>query len=687
MVRAARFTDAIVADIASAERGIGEQRCPTGASLQAEVDQALLGTLTIHPLTLIFRIVRQQMRRYPVRYAMLFVFIFLTASVWIAEPLYARYAIDRMLQAKSGVPVDYVRLFLLWGALFVLMSAIQTTEKFTSWKLSELLILDQRERLYAHVLKLGISFHTRQKSGEVIKIVDNAADTMADLQRELIVQFVPSFLSAIVFLVIGFVINPLLAVILVCSISLFLVIAVIGTYRTRKLQEEANRLWVTPIGRAYDAVTNIYSVKSGAQEGREEATMHATHVTTFRKQQQVNVRWAMVEAVNFFMLTRILLISIGIYLYTRDVLTLGEVYFFQSSFFRVLTPFEMLGGIMPQWNKRVGRVRLADEILTTPLDVTNKEHPVTLPDLRGEIRLENVCFAYAPEKVLVDPSEEAVDVAPQTDPIPAESDDAEHVPAIPNRTEEEKEQGEKVDTQHPDAEDRHPGEVLHDVNLTIRPGEHIAFVGHSGAGKTTLAMLLNRFYDVTGGRIVIDGVDLRDVDVAWWRSQIGLVLQENIMFNDSILENIRYARPDATIDEVREAAARAAAHEFIETLPNGYHTLIGDRGIRLSGGQRQRVAIARAILKRPKLVVLDEATSALDSVTEKHVQEGIRSLIEGRTACIIAHRLSTVRSVDRIAVFDEGKLIDVAPHEELMKRCDIYREMVELQSQGMLAEE
>ena len=158
------------------------------------------------------------------------------------------------------------------------------------------------------------------------------------------------------------------------------------------------------------------------------------------------------------------------------------------------------------------------------------------------------------------------------------------------------------------------------------------------------------------------------------------------MFNDSLLNNIKYARPSATFEEVREAARRAAAAEFIESLPEAYETLIGDRGIRLSGGQRQRVAIARAILKQPKIVVLDEATSALDSVTEKMVQEGIRELIQGRTACIIAHRLSTVRSVDRIAVFHKGDLIACAPHQELMKTCDIYREMVELQSHGMLGE-
>ncbi len=635
-------------------------------------------------MNVILHIIRQQIRRYPGGYAALFIFILLTAGIWITEPLYARYAIDQMLLAKTGAAVNYKMIFSAWAGLFVLMSAIQTTEKFISWKLSEWLILDYRERIYNHVLHLGISFHTRQKSGEVVKILDNAADTMADLQRELIVQFVPSFLSAIVFLVIGFLINPLLALILIGSIGFFLLIAVIGTRRTMKFQEEANRLWVTSIGRAYDAVTNIYSVKSGAQEDREESTMHATHLETYSKQKQVNRRWAMVEAVNFFMLTRILLISIGIYLYTQDLLSLGEVYFFQSSFFRVLTPFEMLGGIMPQWNKRVGRVRLAEEILSMPVDVKNVEKPIVPNGLKGEIHFEDVCFAYAAEKVLVDTSEEAPTPAIDIKPTDEESDDAELVRAIPGHEDKEK----KSSTiECPDEEDRHPGEVLHNINLVIKPGEHIAFVGHSGAGKTTLAMLINRFYDVTKGRILIDGVDLRELDMEWWRSQIGLVLQENIMFNDSILENIRYARPDATTEEVKEAARRAAADEFIASLPNGYHTLIGDRGIRLSGGQRQRVAIARAILKRPKIVVLDEATSALDSVTEKQVQEGIRSLVEGRTACIIAHRLSTVRSVDRIAVFHKGELIDVAPHEQLMKTCAIYREMVELQSQGMLAEE
>jgi ABC-type multidrug transport system fused ATPase/permease subunit len=392
-----------------------------------------------------------------------------------------------------------------------------------------------------------------------------------------------------------------------------------------------------------------------------------------------------VEAVNFFMLTRILLIAIGILLLIDNQLTLGELYFFQFSFFRVLTPFEILGGILPHWNKQVGKIRMSEDIRQTPIEVANKEGALLPERMTGHLELKNVSFAYKPHplKVIVDP------------------DDTPSAPVQPEEEIEEKMEDERSDLPEPGpplavaadhsvepAKPTHEQRrtVLEHISLDIRPGEHVAFVGHSGAGKSTLAMLLNRFYDVTDGQILIDGTDLRDLDADWWRKQVGLVLQENTMFNDTILENIRYARPDASREEVIEAARRAAASDFIEELPQKYDTLIGDRGIRLSGGQRQRVAIARAILKKPSIVVLDEATSALDSVTEKKVQEGIKELITGRTACIIAHRLSTVRSVDRIAVLDKGKLIAFAPHEELMKTCEIYREMVELQSHGMLAE-
>ncbi len=636
-------------------------------------------------LRLIAALLFQQAKKYPGTYVFLIFLILSVAIVWIVDPLYSSHAIDTLMSAKDGAEVNYWMLFGLWGVIFVFHALLQTLNKFTAWKLDNHIVLDRREEVFDHVMRLGVSFHTKQKAGEVVKILDEGADTMVDLQRRLLIEIIPSCLSATAFLIIGFTISPLLAGILLIGLVLYVGIAIVGTNRTYKLQQEVNKLWVKSIGRAYDAITNIYSVKSGAQEARELSVMHDVHQETYRKQQAVNRRWAMVEGINFFFLTRILLVSTGIYLYTKDVLTLGEVYFFQSSFFRVLTPFEMIGSLLPQWNKHVGKIRMAQQLLETPMDVTNIPDAKIIPDLKGNIILDNVCFSYKPEPLLTEKEEE-------TNPVPQllttqHDEDEEAMSSLQEpRGTSTIDPMEAEDQKAPDAEDRHSGEVLHNVTLDIRPGEHIAFVGRSGAGKTTLAMLLNRFYDVTEGKITIDGIDLRELDVHWWRSQVGLVLQENIMFNDSIVENIRYARPSATLEEVQEASRRAAAAEFIESLPNGYNTLIGDRGIRLSGGQRQRVAIARAILKKPSIVVLDEATSALDSMTEKLVQQGIQELIHDKTACIIAHRLSTVRSVNRIAVFDNGHLIACAPHEELLKTCDIYKEMVELQSEGMLAE-
>ncbi len=532
----------------------------------------------------LFSVFRRHIAERPGWYAILGVLILFTSALWIAEPLFATYAINQMLRVQDGTDVNYPLLFGLWLGLFVLVSAVQTVQKFVGWKLTEWLILGYREHVYDHVLRLGIAFHTRQKAGEVVKILDSAADTLADLQRQLLIQLIPSFLSAAVFLAIGFSFSPLLSMVLVFSIFLYLAIALVGTRRTALLQSEVNDLWVRSIGRAYDSVTNIFSVKSGSQERAELQRMQDIHAETFATQQQVNRKWAIVEAVNFFMLTRILLTAIGIWLYARGILSLGLVYFFQASFFRVLTPFEMLGNMLPQWNKQVGRVRLAEDLLSIPIDVRTKEDAEIIDPIRGEIRFDHVSFEYPKEKQFdrktyrknVKTEDPPVEMMPEQD-----SDHIQHIDA--------------------DLSEAHVTEmergVLHDISMTIKPGEHIALVGHSGAGKSTIAMLINRFYDVTGGRILIDGVDMRDLDVQWWRSRIGLVLQDNLMFNDTILENIRYARPDASEAEVKEAAERAAAAEFIEKMPKRYDTLIGDRGIRLSGGQRQRIAIARSIFK------------------------------------------------------------------------------------------
>ena len=218
--------------------------------------------------------------------------------------------------------------------------------------------------------------------------------------------------------------------------------------------------------------------------------------------------------------------------------------------------------------------------------------------------------------------------------------------------------------------------MLKGVSFDIKAGEMIGIVGHSGAGKSTLINLVMRLYDPTGGSVSIDGVDLRDISQESLRSQVGVVLQETFLFNGSVLDNIRYAKADATFEEVVTAAKIANCHDFITKMPDGYNTLVGERGYNISGGERQRIAIARAILHNPKIIILDEATASLDTHTEKQIQEALNRLTEGRTTIAIAHRLSTLSGADRLIVLDKGKLAEMGSHSELLKNKGVYYNLV-----------
>jgi subfamily B ATP-binding cassette protein MsbA len=222
-------------------------------------------------------------------------------------------------------------------------------------------------------------------------------------------------------------------------------------------------------------------------------------------------------------------------------------------------------------------------------------------------------------------------------------------------------------------------EVLHGIDLDVRRGEVVAVVGSSGAGKSTLVHLIPRFFDVTSGRLTVDGRDVRDITLASLRAQVGIVTQETVLFNDTLRNNIAYGQPNVPRDRVEAAAKAALAHDFIQTLPSGYDTVIGERGVRLSGGERQRLAIARAILKNAPVLILDEATSALDTESESLVQAALQNLMTGRTVLVIAHRLSTVRRADRIVVLEGGTISDIGAHEELMQKLGSYRRLYELQ--------
>lgn len=301
-------------------------------------------------------------------------------------------------------------------------------------------------------------------------------------------------------------------------------------------------------------------------------------------------------------------------------LTPGQLVAFLVYTFSVAGAVGAFSGLFSQFQEALGASSRIFELLDEKSDLPEPANPLKLGSVRGEVRFEQVSFGY----------------------------------------------GER-------------GVVLEDVSLAAQPGEVVALVGPSGAGKSTLISLIPRFYDPTAGRILLDGVDIRDLTLYDLRSNIALVPQETQLFSGTVAENIRYGKPGASDAEVIEAAKAANAHEFITSFPDGYATIVGERGIKLSGGQRQRVAIARALLKNPRILILDEATSSLDSESEALVQEALEVLMQGRTTFVIAHRLSTIRSADKIVVLEAGRIVQQGTHQELLAAGGLYKELYELQ--------
>lgn len=301
-------------------------------------------------------------------------------------------------------------------------------------------------------------------------------------------------------------------------------------------------------------------------------------------------------------------------------ITAGSLVAFLTYAVNISNPIKRLSRVIGNIQKALAAAQRVFDVLDLPEAIKNAPDAKALPKVKGDVRFNDVSFAY-------------------------------------NENE----------------------EVLSHVSFEVKPGEMIAFVGPSGAGKSTVASLLPRFYDATNGSITIDGQDIRKVTLDSLREQVGIVPQETVLFNGSVYDNILYGRLDATREEVEAAAKAANAHDFIMQLPNGYETMLGDRGMNISGGQRQRISIARAILKNPQILILDEATSALDTESERVVQEALDRLMVGRTSFVIAHRLSTIKNADKIMVLEKGQLIEQGNHDELMAMDGLYAHLYKIQ--------
>jgi subfamily B ATP-binding cassette protein MsbA len=488
------------------------------------------------------------------------------------------------------------------------------------------MITDLRDDLYTALLRRSAAFFSKHTTGTLLSTIINDIErvqyAMSTVLSELLQQFFTFISVAIVVIILGgnlaWVLLLFVPVIVFSSRKIGSRVRHTTRHGQDKLAEIQNIL--------HETITGNRIVKAFNTEDWEISRFRHAARRLFR----ANLHSVAATAISSPLMDILgvvgiaLLILLGRGRIAHNQMTPGVFVAFITAVFSLYNPVRKFALFYNNFQQALGASSEIFKFMDLEDDVREKPRAKTLPRFSESVRFEQVSFAYAHE-----------------------------------------------------GEQSHA--VLHDINLEVRRGEILAVVGSSGAGKSTLVHLIPRFFDVTGGRLLIDGHDVRDVTLASLRSQVGIVTQETVLFNDTVRNNIAYGQPQVPQKEVEAAARAALAHDFIVALPAGYDTVIGERGVRLSGGERQRLAIARALLKNAPVLILDEATSALDSESEALVQSALHNLMSGRTVFVIAHRLSTVRRADRIVVIENGTIADVGRHEELMTKLGTYRRLYELQ--------
>src|SRR5450631_2577869 len=488
------------------------------------------------------------------------------------------------------------------------------------------MITNLRNDLYDSLLKRSAAFFQKHTTGTLISTIINDIERVQYAMSSILAEFLQQLFTFVFIAALVVKLGRNLAWVLLLFIPFIIYSAVrIGRQVRRttrggqdKLADIQNVLQETIAGNRI--------VKAFSMENWEMARFRAAAQRLFR----ANLRSVAAASVSsplmdvFGAIAIALLLLLGRNEITHGPFTLGAFVAFIAAVFSLYNPVRKFALFYNNFQQALGASSEIFKFMDSKDEVREKAGAKTLPPFSQNIRLENVCFSY-------------------------------------------------------DGDGEAAREILSDVTLEVRAGEVLAVVGSSGAGKSTLVHLIPRFFDVTAGRLLIDGRDVRDTTLASLRSQIGVVTQETVLFNDTLRNNIAYGQPSISQKQVEAAARAALAHDFITELPAGYDTMIGERGVRLSGGERQRIAIARALLKNAPILILDEATSALDSESEALVQSALQNLMTGRTVFVIAHRLSTVRRADRIVVLENGTIEDIGSHEDLMQKPGTYRRLYELQ--------
>ena len=488
------------------------------------------------------------------------------------------------------------------------------------------LITDLRNRLYDTILRRSISFFSRYSTGTLVSTVVNDVEKVQVTLTIALAEFLQQFFTLVFLIGVVIVLGHKLALVLLIFVPFVVVSAGKIGRRVRTTTRKGQDKLADIQNILHESIAGNRIVKAFGMETWESTRFRAAARKLFR----ANLKSVAVQAVSSPLMDIIgalagaLLLWVGRNQINSGIMTPGAFIAFIIAVFRLYDPVRKMAFFNNSFQQALGASQEIFRVIDEEDEVRERPDAISLPAFRERVRFENVSFSYNGAN------------GPET-------------------------------------------EILHNVNLETRAGEVVAIVGSSGAGKTTLVNLIPRFFDVASGAVKLDGHDIRDLTLASLRAQIGVVTQETILFNDTVRNNIAYGQPHVTEEAVVEAAKAALAHDFILRLPEGYDTMIGERGLRLSGGERQRIAIARALLKNAPILILDEATSSLDTESEALVQGALQNLISGRTVFVIAHRLTTVRHADRIVVLEGGRIADSGTHEDLLTRLGTYRKLYELQ--------
>lgn len=543
-------------------------------------------------------------------------------------PLILKYTVDDVILAS--IPTSEKMTKLVWIAVFVLFIFTVVRypveyfrQYFAQWTGNKILF-DIRNRLFNHIQKLSLNYYHNQKVGQIISRVINDVEQTKEFVVTGMMNIWLDMITLIIAFTIMFWLDPTMSLVAIAIFPLYM-ISVKYYYQNMKSSTKKRSQALAELqGHLHERIQGISVIRSFRLEEQEQKNFTNKN-NYFLDRALTHTKWvartfAVINTITD--LAPILVIVISAYQVIQGKMTIGEMTAFYGYMSLVYNPVRRLvnsSTILTQAHASMDRVF---EFLDEPYEIQDEPDAYELTKVDGHIAFSNVYFRYREDQDW----------------------------------------------------------VLKDVNLHIRPNQTVALVGPSGGGKSTLISLIPRFYDITRGKISIDGQDLKKVTMYSLREQIGMVLQENFLFSGTVAENIQMGNMAATMQEIETAATHANAHEFIMNLPNGYHTEIGERGVKLSGGQKQRLALARVFLKNPPILILDEATSALDLQSEHLVQDALGKLKNGRTTIIIAHRLSTITHADQIIYMDHGKVLEQGTHEELMNQEGMYAHLFQVQN-------